>query len=56
MMSSNNKRQEETKIICAWCGKVKQEGSELVSHGICARCHARELKKYETLWRENESS
>jgi hypothetical protein len=55
MMPDNNKRQEEVKIICAWCGKVKQEGSEPISHGICDRCCDRELKKYENRRSKNEA-
>jgi len=28
------------KIVCAWCGKVLQDGDNerLVSHGICEDC------------------
>jgi phage FluMu protein Com len=26
------------KVVCAWCGKVLQEGSEPISHGICPEC------------------
>jgi len=28
------------RILCAWCGKVKQEGDTggAISHGICPQC------------------
>ena len=25
-------------VVCAWCGKVLQDGGASVSHGICAEC------------------
>ncbi len=27
------------RVVCAWCGKVIKKGnSDVVSHGICAKC------------------
>jgi hypothetical protein len=26
------------KVICAWCGEIKQDGCGPVSHGICEKC------------------
>lgn len=28
-------------VVCAWCGKVLQDGGASVSHGICAECTVR---------------
>jgi hypothetical protein len=29
------------RIVCAWCQSLIVEGSEPVSHGICASCKAK---------------
>lgn len=34
------------RVECAWCHKVKREGPEPTSHGICFSC-AREIKERE---------
>ena len=34
---------EPQAIVCAWCGAVKQEGREPVSHGICEACAEKEV-------------
>ena len=35
----------DMKVICAWCGKVLQEGDEPISHGICPECKEKLLKE-----------
>lgn len=30
------------RVVCAWCRETIKEGSEPVSHGICASCYERE--------------
>lgn len=46
----------EFKIICAWCGKVigPCEDCEGDSHGICEKCHAKEMKKIEDAEKKKE--
>jgi hypothetical protein len=37
------------KVICAWCGKILQEGENPASHGICPSCAEKvreEIKNY----------
>jgi hypothetical protein len=29
---------QPNKIVCAWCGYIKQDGCEPISHGICESC------------------
>lgn len=29
------------RVICGWCAKVKQDGPEPTSHGICGGCVAK---------------
>jgi len=36
------------KIICAWCGKLIQEGLEPISHGICRGCVESEFHIHES--------
>ena len=36
------------KVICAWCKTEMQPGGEPVSHGICAKCMAEQLKNHVT--------
>ena len=36
------------KIICAWCGKLIQEGLEPISHGICRGCVESEFLSHES--------
>lgn len=28
----------ESKVVCAWCGKLLKDGKEPISHGICEPC------------------
>ena len=34
-------------IVCAWCGAIKTQGNETISHGICAECSLELMRKDE---------
>jgi hypothetical protein len=36
-----------TKIVCAWCGKVLNEGIPPVSHGMCEDCYEEQIDELE---------
>lgn len=41
--------------LCAWCGRILRvttDHVDLVSHGICEKCAAAEVRKYEAEKRE----
>jgi len=45
------------KVICAWCGKVLQDGDpkEPISHGICSKCAKDVLKDFEKVKEHNDN-
>lgn len=42
--------EKQIKTVCAWCGKLIQDGVELdghLSHGMCPDCFQKEMEQIE---------